>query len=363
MAILGCRGIPARYGGFETFADHLSRGLVSAGVDVTVYAEGEGPDISYDEVRVRYVTPLNLGPASVIAYDVQCLWHARKSFDVVYMLGYGAAWGCVIPKLWGTRIWMNMDGLEWARSMWHPVVRVYLRWMERVMSVVSDHVLADADAIKVHYDKQYPSGAPCTFIPYGAHGVSPDRMAERLARLDLTVDGYFLIVARMEPENHILEIMEAHRQWGGPHPLVIVGDHTGHNDYCRRLRECHAPSVRFLGAIYDPGELAALRGGALAYIHGHSVGGTNPSLLEAMWFGSVVIAHDNAFNREVLGGSGLFFDSISSLVTAIQDVHDMNMAARTRLKASTQAVVNQKYQWSGVIQDLSLIHISQGIVR
>ena len=349
MAILGCRGIPARYGGFETFADHLSRGLVAAGVDMTVYADGDGPDISYDGVRVRYVKPLNLGPASVIAYDVQCLWQARKSFDVVYMLGYGAAWACVLPRWWGTRVWMNMDGLEWARSKWHPVVRTYLRWMERVMSAVSDHVLADAEAIKVHYDNRYPSGAPCTFIPYGAHGVSPDRMVDRLARFDLKVDGYLLIVARMEPENHILEIMEAHRQWGGPHPLVIVGDHAGHNDYCRRLRESHAPSVRFLGAIYDPGEVAALRGGALAYIHGHSVGGTNPSLLEAMWFGSVVIAHDNAFNREVLGGSGLFFESIGSLVATVQRVHDMDIASRARLKASTRAVVDQNYQWSMVV--------------
>lgn len=351
MAILGCRGIPARYGGFETFADHLSRGLVAAGVDVTVYAEGDGPDTSYEGVRVRYVKPLKIGPASAIAYDVQSLWNARKSFDVVYMLGYGAAWGCVIPRLWGTRIWMNMDGLEWARSKWHPVVRAYLRWMERLMSVVSDQVLADADAIKVHYDHHYPLGAPCTFIPYGAHGTAPDRMAYRLANLDLMVDGYFLIVARMEPENHILEIIEAHRQWGGQYPLVVVGDHTGLNDYCRRIRQCVAPAVRFLGAIYDPAELAALRAGAFAYIHGHSVGGTNPSLLEAMWFASLVIAHDNPFNREVLGDSGLFFNSISSLVATMQDAHDMDAASRKRLKASTQEVVNRKYQWSGVVQN------------
>jgi len=355
IAILGCRGVPARYGGFETFADHLARGLVNAGMDVTVYAEGDGPDTLYEGVCVRYVKPWPLGAASVIAYDIQCLWLARQSFDVVYMLGYGAAWGCFIPRLWGTRVWVNMDGLEWARSKWHPLVKRYLKSMEWVMSRTANRVLADAVAIKTYYEARYPRGAPCVFIPYGAHGVVPDSVGTRLARHGLVAGQYFLVVARMEPENHILEIIQAHRHWGGPYPLVVVGDHTGDGPFCQRVRACQSPVLRLLGAIYDPMELGALRAGAAAYIHGHSVGGTNPSLLEAMWFGSVVVAHENPFNREVLADSGFYFDSEVTLTNALQQVADMGHPSRAACHQATQAVVRFKYQWSHVIQAYLLL--------
>lgn len=351
MAILGCRGVPARYGGFETFADHLSRGLVNAGVHVTVYAEGEDAEVSYEGVSVRHVRPIRLGAASAIAYDIQCLWHARKSFDVVYMLGYGAAFGCWIPKLWGTRVWINMDGLEWARSKWPPAIRAYLKWMERIMASVSDHVLADAQAIKDYYERSYPEGAPCTFIPYGSHGVEADKMTDRLARRGLCPDGYFLIVARIEPENHILEIIEAHQQWGGSYPLVVVGDHTAQNSYCQKIRRHRSPSVVFLGAIYDAVELAALRRGAAAYLHGHSVGGTNPSLLESMWYGSVVVAHDNVFNREVLGIEGRYFESSSTLTHAFETIRWMDPSTRSIIKLKGQSTVRERYTWPKVVED------------
>lgn len=361
VAILGCRGIPARYGGFETFAEQLSLGLVRQGVDVTVYAEGSGPDLDHEGVRVRYVRPLSLGPASVVAYDIQCLWRARRSVDVVYMLGYGAAWGCFIPRLWGTRVWVNMDGLEWARSKWRPWVKAYFRLMERVMAYTVDRVLADAHAIKQYYDARYPSGAPCTFIPYGAQGAPVHDAIGPLARHGLVVDRYFLVVARMEPENHIHEIIRAHQRWGGTCPLVVIGDHTADNAYCRWIRQQQSPSVLLLGAIYEADRLAALRSGALAYVHGHSVGGTNPSLLEAMWYASVVLAHDNPFNREVLGDEGLAFASEEVLVGLFQRVCDMSPADRAQRRQRTRQIVLSRYQWPLVVTDyLALLHQEVG---
>lgn len=292
-----------------------------------------------------------MGSASVLAYDIQCLWDARRSFDVVYMLGYGAAWGCFIPRLWGTRVWVNMDGLEWARSKWRPWIRSYFRLMERVMAYTVDRVLADAQAIKRYYDGRYPSGAPCTFIPYGAQGMQVPDTVGPLARHGLVVDRYFLVVARMEPENHIHEIIRAHQQWGGSCPLVIVGDHTADNAYCHWIRQQQSPSVLLLGAIYEADRLAALRSGALAYVHGHSVGGTNPSLLEAMWYGSVVLAHDNPFNREVLGDEGMIFASEEALVGLYQRACDMTPAAMVQSRQQARQIVLSRYQWPLVVTE------------
>ena len=363
VAILGGKGIPARYGGFETFAEQLSLGLVRQGVDVTVYAEGSGADVNHDGVRVRYVRPLPLGAASVVAYDVQCLWRARRSFDVVYMLGYGAAWGCFIPRLWGTRVWVNMDGLEWARSKWHPVVKAYLRLMERVMAQTVDRVIADAKAIKRYYEDKYPTGAPCSFIPYGAQGVPVLDAKGLLKRYGLSADRYFLVVARMEPENHIHEIIRAHQQWSGDCPLVVVGDHTADNAYCRWICQQRSPSIVLLGAVYDADQLAALRSGALAYVHGHSVGGTNPSLLESMWYGSVVVAHDNVFNREVLGDEGLLFSSEDGLANRYQQITEMTHSQKIHRKRRTREIVLDRYQWPQVVADyVTLLHQECGVV-
>jgi glycosyltransferase involved in cell wall biosynthesis len=244
-----------------------------------------------------------------------------------------------------------MDGLEWARSKWRPWVRVYLRLMERVMAFTVDRVLADAQAIKQYYEGRYPSGAPCTFIPYGAEGVPVPDASGQLARHGLAAERYFLVVARMEPENHIHEIIRAYQQWGGAYPLVVVGDHTADNAYCRWIRLQQSPSVVLLGALYDAEELAALRTGALAYVHGHSVGGTNPSLLEAMWYGSVVLAHDNPFNREVLSDEGLAFASEDALTVLYQRVCEMTPADKSRRRQHTRQIALSRYQWPLVVKD------------
>jgi glycosyltransferase involved in cell wall biosynthesis len=328
-------------------------GLVRAGIDVTVYAEGTQAAFDFHGVTVQPVPRYALGPAATIGYDLQCLWHARRDFDVVYMLGYGAAWGCWLPRCWGTQVWINMDGLEWARSKWHPVARWYLRAMEACMARVANRVLADAQAIQTYYEQRYPHGAPATFIPYGAHvpeHLLPHPLSVALHRWGLVPDAYFLIVARMEPENHITDIIEGHQAWAGPLPLVIVGDHQAQNAYCRRLRGWASPTVRFLGPVYDAQTLSALRQGALAYIHGHSVGGTNPSLLEAMACANLVIAHDNPFNREVLGDDALYFQHSASLAAQCQQVVTLPHTQRTQHRQAMLTRVRTHYTWEAVVQ-------------
>ena len=238
IAILGTRGIPAGYGGFETFAEQLATRLVARGHRVTVYAEADGvapaADGDHLGVRVRYRRRPRWGAASVLAYDCACLWDARKGYDLVYMLGYGAAWACWWPRLSGVPVWINVDGLEWARSKWSAVARIYLRAMEWVASRAATRTIADAQAIADRFRSLYPRGAPCSFIAYGAELVQEAQPA-MLARWGLQPYRYLLVVARPEPENHIEEIIQGCLLHGGPWPLVVVGGVTGATAYQRRL--------------------------------------------------------------------------------------------------------------------------------
>lgn len=360
VAILGSRGIPARYGGFETFAEQLALGLVRAGMDVTVFAEAAAdhpapPAFDYQGIRVQPIPLRTLGPATTIWYDLVCLWHARRGFDVVYMLGYGAAFACWLPRCWGAQVWINMDGLEWKRSKWHPLARAYLRGMEACMARVATRVLADAQAIQRYYQARYPTGAPVTFIPYGAHlpatADTREGLTAQLQTWHLAPDAYLLIVARMEPENHILEMLQAYLAVADrlPWPLVVVGEHRATNAYCARLRQLNHDQIRFIGPVYDAAQLTALRRGARAYLHGHSVGGTNPSLLEAMACSNLVMAHDNPFNREVLGEDGLYFSASATLSTLLEELTQLEDRARQRHRQAVFTKVQSAYSWPGVI--------------
>src|ERR1700682_2446546 len=168
LAILGARGIPARYGGFETFAEQLAVRLVERGHDVTVFCEAAG-DVNdeYRGVKLRHVPAHDLGPLSTMLYDAACLWHARSSFDVIYMLGYGSSPLCGLPRLWGRQVWVNMDGLEWARGKWGPIARWYLRWAEAIAMWTPDRIIADAAAIKANLQSRHRRLPPCDVIPYG----------------------------------------------------------------------------------------------------------------------------------------------------------------------------------------------------
>jgi len=352
IAILGTRGIPARYGGFETFAEQLSVRLVQRGFDVTVYAEADGmppPDATYRGVRVRYRRRPRWGAASVLAYDCACLWDARRGYDLVYMLGYGAAWACWWPRLWGTPVWINVDGLEWARSKWSAPARLYLRVMEWVATRAATRLIADADAIARRFRERYPRGAPCTAIAYGADVVDPAQVSTApLATWGLTPGRYALVVARPEPENHVLEIVQGYLRHDGDRPLVVVGDITGATPYQRRLLALRSERIRFIGAIYDPAQLTALRAHAAVYLHGHSVGGTNPSLLESMACGSLVIAHDNPFNREVAGEAAEYFDNATTLARALAVLQSLDAGLAQQRRRWLQSVVRRRYDWGRI---------------
>lgn len=352
VAILGTKGIPANYGGFETFAEQLSIRLAARGHQVTVYAEADGvppADTAHQGVRVRYRRRPHWGPASVLAYDCASLWDARRGYDLVYMLGYGAAWACWWPRVFGTPVWINVDGLEWARSKWGRGARAYLRCMEWLATKAATRVIADAEAIAQRVRSVYPRSAPTSFIAYGAQEVrAQDADPQALSAWGLVPGGYLLVVARPEPENHVLEIIQGYLLHGGPQPLVIVGSVTDATPYQRQLQALASDRVRFVGGVYDAGRLQSLRVHAAAYLHGHSVGGTNPSLLEALACGSVVIAHDNPFNREVAQEVADFFRTPADLAACLARLGGRSREEVAQLGDRARDIIARRYTWDGV---------------
>lgn len=363
IAILGTRGIPAGYGGFETFAEQLAVRLAARGHQVTVYAEAEGrpagPDRKYRGVRVRERRRPHWGPASTLAYDSACLWDARQGYDLVYMLGYGAAWACWLPRALGTPVWINVDGLEWARSKWSAPARLYLRCMEWLAPRTATRLIADAQAIAARMQERYPRGAPCSFIAYGAEPVGQADPA-RLAQWGLEPGGYLLAVARPEPENHVLEIIEGCLLQPAALPLVVVGQvRADGSDYQRRLLALAGPRVRFIGGVYEPAQLQSLRLHAACHLHGHSVGGTNPSLLEALACGNWVIAHDNPFNREVARDAADYFADPAALAAALAAWSATPPAQRRARAARARQIIARHYTWEQIADRYEALALEQ----
>jgi glycosyltransferase involved in cell wall biosynthesis len=257
-----------------------------------------------------------------------------------------------------------VDGLEWARSKWGRAARTYLRAMESVASRTGTRLIADAEAIARRFRQHYPRGAPCSFIAYGADPVLPGQAAPGLlAPWGLVPGRYHVVVARPEPENHLLEIIEGHRlhlaQQGTAWPLVIVGDVTGATPYQRRLLALACDEVRFTGGVYVPAQLNALRVFAASYLHGHSVGGTNPSLLESLACGNWVIAHDNAFNREVARDVADYFATPAELAQRLNQRMAQSPEAVARRSERARQIVADHYTWPAIVQAYEALMLAE----
>jgi glycosyltransferase involved in cell wall biosynthesis len=350
IAILGTRGIPARYGGFETFAEQLSTRLVERGHDVTVFCEKSDQQLeNFAGVRLEYVATPKVSKLTTILFDARCLWRARKDFDIVYMLGYGASPFCLIPRLWGKQVWVNMDGLEWARAKWSKMAKAYFRLTEAIATVTANGLVADAEGIRQYLSKAYPNLNQCEVIPYGAPVLKSPPSRELLEPFDVEPNEYYLVVCRIEPENHVKEIVEGYLTSNSTKPLLVVGNHEGEGTYVSRLRSISDSRLRFMGPVYDQDALQALRFHCHAYFHGHSVGGTNPSLLEAMGCSNAVIAHDNIFNREVLRHAGRFFKTSYELAGLIDSLEHDNQR-RLWMKSEAARIIAQFYTWEGITE-------------
>lgn len=320
IAITGSRGIPNNYGGFEQCAEHLAVLLVQAGHAVTVYNPGYHDYNQPDYHGVRIVKMENpekhIGTAGNFLYDYRCLQHAlREEADIVLVLGYTTA-SVFFPFLRkGKSILVtNMDGLEWKRDKWNAAVKQLAKWFEALGAKYSDHLVSDNREIRNYLLRTY--GKDSTFIAYGAELIEHPE-PDLLQHYGVSPGAYDLLIARLEKENNIETILDGIVLSGVQQPFLVIGKHeTTYGAFLKQKYRQH-PAIRFMGGIYHLQHLNALRWFGRYYFHGHSVGGTNPSLLEAMASGAFIISHDNPFNRDVLGPQAFYFSSPQAIATLL----------------------------------------------
>lgn len=350
VAILGSRGIPNQYGGFEQFAEKLSVGLAETGMQVWVYCSHTNPckDTIWKGVhRIRCFDPEPwLGQAGQFIYDLNCILDARhRNFDIIYQLGYtsSSVWHGLLPR--HPKIITNMDGLEWQRSKYSKPVQGFLKKAEQ-WAVKSSHLLvADSPAIRDYIAGKY-NKVP-EYIAYGAD--IPDLPNKTLlSPLGLLPGAYYLVIARIQPDNNLDMIIQGFLKAKTEHPLVVVGNIQ--DAYARKLVQTYASdSIRFAGGIYDKPLLDALRHYCRMYFHGHSAGGTNPSLLEAMAASAPVCAHDNLFNRAVLQQDALFFKQAADIAGRLNQNDAGFLKLLKNYAEKNRAKINDTFSWEKIV--------------
>ena len=347
IAIIGSRGIPNRYGGFEQLAEELSVGLTLKGYPVTVYNSHhhEYRENNYHGVEIVHCYDAEnlMGSAGQFIYDLNCIRDARKrGFDIILFLGYtsSSVWHRWFPGK--AVIISNMDGLEWKRSKYSGPVKYFLKYAEKLAVRNSDALVADSPVIRDYLTDKYK--VESKYIPYGAR-IADNPPESGLNLIGCRAGNYFMLMARMEPENNIEMILEGFHQSSSEKIFIVVANTA--NSYGRSLVKKFGGDkrIKFAGAIYDANINQALRSFCSLYFHGHSVGGTNPSLLEAMAGGALIAAHDNAFNRAVLEEDAYYFDS-SDRVRETIDSFQQNPRMTARNKERIQA----RYSWPIVIE-------------
>lgn len=361
IAFISTRGIPNNYGGFEQFAEYISVGLVRRGHEVVVYSPHFHPyrEPDYKGVRIKHIySPEKWMGSSVgsFFYDFLSLRDALKKekFDIIYEAGYTS----IVPAY----IWFNvkrikyplfttnMDGLEYKRTKFNKWVQKFVFWEERMAVKHSHYLIADNMGIRDYYKEKY--GKESKFLAYGAD-VHEDYDVDVLKEYGLEAGGYFIVVARLEPENNLFMAIEgylASNQYG-KRPLVVVGKtNTPYGKYLveRYGRDCN---IRFVGGIYDFRKLNSIRHYSYAYFHGHSVGGTNPSLLEAMASGCFILAHDNIFNRAVLGENALYYGSTDAATEMLDGIDQAVSAHKKEYTERNLEVIRRDYSWEKLVDE------------
>ncbi|MFC0773504.1 DUF1972 domain-containing protein [Terrimonas alba] len=340
IGILGTRGIPNHYGGFEQFAEYLSAGLVQRGHEVCVYNSSRHPykESEWSGVQIIHCNDpeARLGTFGQFIYDLNCINDSRKrDFDILLHLGYtsDSIWHWRWPKK--TINMLNVDGMEWMRSKFNKPTKRFLKFAESLAAKNAQVLIADSPQMQYHFWANY--GRKPAYIPYGADIFSQPN-EDIPARFKLVPNQYHLLVARIEPENNIEMIVKGFLGSRQSHPLLIVGNTN--NKFGKYLnRKFNNRGVKFIGSIYDQYVLNNLRYYSTRYFHGHSVGGTNPSLLEAMACGCNIAAHNNIFNKAVLQAGADYFSNEKEVSTII-DMPENNTAVNERKKSNLEKIRN-----------------------
>ena len=341
VAVIGIQGVPAKYGGFESLVENIIGENCSEGVKYTVFCSGRDVDERLQEYKgskLKYVG-LSANGKSSVAYDVISMCRAMRGYDVMLVLGVS---GCLfLPFVkWFSKakVIVNIDGLEHRRGKWGRLAKWVLRMLEAMAVRWADVVVADNKAIQDYVSEVY--GRDSELIAYGGdHAVievRKDRKLEILNEYGVVEGDYAVSICRIEPENNCHIVLEAFERCGKN--LIFVGN-WNYNDYGRELRRRYADcgNIRLVESVYNLEVLSVLRGNAGWYVHGHSAGGTNPSLVEAMFFGKPIIAYDVVYNRETTGNRALYFKASDDICRLL----DCGVGDGERLRL----LAEERYRW------------------
>lgn len=350
--LLGTRGLPASHGGFETFVANLAPFLTDKGWDVRVYCQrlGSGPitEEAYRGFTLINVPVLGNGTKSTIVFDWLSLRYALRAEGILLSFGYPTGIFAILPRILKRCHIVNMDGIEWKRSQFGWIGRIALYVNERFAAYFANHLIADHPEIEKHLSTRVRVGKVST-IAYGAPLIESADV-DKLKLVGVEAEKFAVVIARPEPDNSILEIIRAFSGQNSDLNLVILGALSSTNKYHNDLIKAANEKVIFPGAIYDSSLLAALRKYCRFYIHGHRVGGTNPSLVEALGAGSAVLAHDNKFNRWVTNNSSIYFTNVEEMREKIEELAKDDVLI-SRLRLASQTEHHSRFSWEKILSE------------
>jgi glycosyltransferase involved in cell wall biosynthesis len=348
IALVGTRGIPARYGGFETCVEEVGKRLAARGHKVVVYCRAtkdrDNSASEFQGMQLVHLPALKRRSLETLSHTALSACHLlAHRVDVAVVFNAANAPFLPLLRVAGVPVATHVDGLEWQRAKWRGLGKRYYRLAESLAVRWSDALIADAKGIQDYYRKEF--AADTTYLAYGAP-ILDSGAAHRLTEMDLVAKKYHLVVARFEPENHVHLIVEGYVRSSATHPLIVVGSAPYSDEYTRYVKSLADERVRFVGGVWDQELLDQLYANALIYWHGHSVGGTNPSLLRAMGAGAATNAYDVTFNREVLGEAGEYFADAAAIPDLIASAEEPTCDTMLRgKKAQADAL---RYDWDGV---------------
>ena len=344
IALLGTRGIPANYGGFETFAEEISVRLVAHGHQVTVYCRERPSQPIYRGVHLQYLPTLRHKYFDTLAHTcISTLHLLTHRVDVALYCNGANAIFTPWPRMLGVPVALNVDGIERKRKKWNRLARTWYLLSEWLSTFCPTVMVTDALTIQDYYRSRY--GKQSVFIPYGAEVGKVGGRAV-LSELGLEAGRYFLYVSRMEPENHPLEVRQAFEKVGTSMKLALIGDAPYAEEYIRRVRDTHDVRIVIPGAIYGEG-YHELGSHCFAYIHATTVGGTHPALIEAMGRGALVLYRNTPENAEVAGDAGIPFEG-DELPEKLRSVLEMSETGREAFGKKAMDRVRERYSWDAV---------------
>lgn len=364
IALCGARGIPDTYSGTEAFFMELAPRLVARGHEVIVYCRKshfkERPP-SYKGVRLIYLPSIETKVLSTPSHTLVCMLDVLfRNVDVILVTNVANAFHCAIPCLFGKSCAINVDGVEWFRDKWGPFGKKYFHLCATMVGKICPKgIITDAYAMRQIYLDEFRTPSAC--IAYGAN-IETSEHPEILSHYGLEPFGYYLIASRLVPENNADLIVKAFEQTRSKRSLVIAGGANYHSEFIEGLKWTTDPRVRFLGHVGSVEHVKELHCNAYGYIHGHSVGGTNPALLKALGYGNLIFAFDTPFNREVVEDYGVLFKTSQELAAKIQFFEENPVAAQDCRNRAPQRIL-ESYTWDHITAQYEELFVQLSLAK